>query len=73
MWFLYDAALLNIQQNDTNYLRIPFPKHWISRNACVPRKWPPRPPDLNPVDCYFWGLVKTLVYNVVEINDEDEF
>lgn len=30
-------------------------------------------PDLNPVDCYFWGLVKTLVYNVVEINDEDEF
>jgi hypothetical protein len=27
-----------------------------------PTAWPPRSPDLNPLDCYLWGHLNTLVY-----------
>ena len=27
---------------------------------CV--EWPPSSPDVNPLDCFFWNLVKTKVY-----------
>lgn len=72
MWFLHDGAPPHIQRDVTNYLRDTFQIRWIGRNAPVPRKWPPRSPDLNPMDFYFWGHMKTLVYNGVDINDEDE-
>jgi hypothetical protein len=28
---------------------------------CGPTAWPPRSPDLNPLDFYLWGHLKTLV------------
>lgn len=37
-----------------------FPDRWIGRNG--PIMWPPRSPDLTPLDFFFWGYVKNLVY-----------
>lgn len=33
---------------------------WIGRGGPVP--WPPRSPDLTPLDFFLWGRVKDLVY-----------
>ena len=45
------------------YQRIPeqcFPNRWIGRG--VPAQWPPRSPDLTPMDFFIWGEMKCLVY-----------
>jgi hypothetical protein len=39
---------------------------WIGRNG--PVAWPPRPPDLNPLDFFLWGNVKNILHQV-RIND----
>ena len=37
-----------------------FPNGWIGREA--PILWPPRSPDLTPMDFFLWGYVKNIVY-----------
>jgi hypothetical protein len=37
-----------------------FPNAWIGRGGPIP--WPPRSPDLTPVDFFLWGYVKNCVY-----------
>ncbi|KAJ4445979.1 hypothetical protein ANN_12665 [Periplaneta americana] len=43
------------------YLDRRFPDRWIRRGG--PTAWPPRSPDLNPLDFYLWGHLKSLVYS----------
>ncbi|KAJ4452038.1 hypothetical protein ANN_03553 [Periplaneta americana] len=43
------------------YLDRRFPDRWIGRGG--PIAWPPRSPDLNPLDFYLWGHLKSLVYS----------
>src|SRR5215469_14982797 len=38
-----------------------FPGRWIGRAAPIP--WPPRSPDLTPLDFYLWGHVKDMMYS----------
>lgn len=38
-----------------------YPERWIGRGG--PHAWPPRSPDLTPMDFYLWGHVKSLVYS----------
>jgi len=33
---------------------------WISRGGPIP--WPPKSLDLNPLDFFFWGYLKNIVY-----------
>src|SRR5215469_2188886 len=42
------------------YLDQTFADRWIGRAG--PLAWPPRSPDLNPLDFYLWGHIKTTVY-----------
>lgn len=37
-----------------------FPGQWIGRGG--PILWPPRSPDLSPLDFFLWGYVKDTVY-----------
>ena len=37
-----------------------FPGRWIGRDGPTP--WPPRSPDITPLDFFFWGYVKTQTY-----------
>nr|XP_034190457.1 uncharacterized protein LOC117608861 isoform X2 [Osmia lignaria] len=47
-------------QHDGAYLDQTFRDRWIGRGGSVP--WPPRSPDMNPLDFFFWGHLKTAVY-----------
>jgi len=38
------------------YLDATFPNRWIGRDGPTP--WPPRSPDITPLDFYLWGYVK---------------
>jgi hypothetical protein len=42
------------------YLSHHFPGSWIGCDG--PKHWPPRYPDLNPLDFCLWGHMKDLTY-----------
>lgn len=44
----------------TEYLNYTFGKRWIGYGA--PQAWPPRSPDLTPLDFFLWGHMKEIVY-----------
>ena len=44
----------------TDVLNERFPDAWIGR--CGPIAWPPRSPDLSPLDFFLWGYIKNIVY-----------
>jgi hypothetical protein len=37
-----------------------FPGRWFGRDGPIP--WPPRSPDITPLDFFLWGYVKDIVY-----------
>jgi hypothetical protein len=44
----------------TDFLYRRFPEKWIGRGG--PITWPPRSPDLTPLDLFFCGYIKDAVY-----------
>ena len=44
----------------TDVLNERFPDAWIGRDGPIP--WPPRSPDLSPLDFCLWGYFKNIVY-----------
>jgi hypothetical protein len=42
------------------YLDGTFPGRWIGRDSPMP--WPPRSPDITPLDFFLWGYVKSNVF-----------
>jgi hypothetical protein len=53
-----DEATLHYHRNVdvTRYLNQTFLGRWIDRGGYIP--WPPRSPDLTPMDFLCWGFVK---------------
>jgi hypothetical protein len=43
-----------------DYLDATFPNRWLGRDG--PLAWPPRSPDITPLDFFLWGYVKDKVY-----------
>lgn len=70
MWFQLDGAPPHYGQNVQNHLNEIFPNRWIGRGRLAPVKWPPRSPDLNPLDFSFWGFVKNFVYMVPILTEQ---
>lgn len=60
LWFQHDGAPPHFALNVRQYLNNVFPNCWIGRGG--PIQWPPRSPDLTPMDFFFWGEMKRLVY-----------
>ncbi|KAJ4451131.1 hypothetical protein ANN_02571 [Periplaneta americana] len=58
--FLHDGAPAHFSRMARGYLDRRFPDRWIGRGG--PIAWPPRSPDLNPLDFYLWGHLKSLVF-----------
>ena len=69
MWFMHDGAPPHFAVRVRNYLDQQYPARWIGRGR--PHPWPPRSPDLNPLDFYFWGHLKQLVYTTPIETEED--
>jgi len=44
----------------TTFLDETFPGRWVGRGG--PTAWPPRSPDLTPLDSFAWGFIKDVVY-----------
>ena len=52
---------MNFSRIVTDYLNITYDNRWVGRNG--PVKWPPRSPDLTPLDYFLWGWMKSMVYS----------
>lgn len=57
---MQDGAPPHYLQLVRDTLNNKFPNGWIGRGA--PIAWPPRSPDLTPLDFFLWGYVKNIVY-----------
>lgn len=44
-----------------HYLNQHFPERWIGTHS-HPISWPPRSPDLTPLDFFYWGYLKNSIY-----------
>ncbi len=60
-FFQQDGAPPHIAKAVKSFLLERFPGGLISRH--FPFRWPPRSPDLNPLDFWFWGDLKRIVFN----------
>jgi hypothetical protein len=60
MYFQHDGAPPHYTRHVRDYLNESFLNRWLGRGG--PVAWPPRSPDLTPLDYYHWGHMKTLVY-----------
>ena len=60
MYFQHDGAPPHYTIRVRELLNELFPNRWLGRGG--PVAWPPRSPDLTPLDYYLWGHMKTLVY-----------
>ena len=50
LWFQHDGAPANFALDVREYLKNVFPNRWIGRGG--PVQWPPRSPDLTPMDFF---------------------
>ena len=61
MYFQYHGAPPHYTRHVSEYLNESLPNRWLGR--CGPFAWPPRSPDLTPLDYYLCGHMKSLVYD----------
>lgn len=69
MWLQHDGAPAHYSRQVTEFLNVTYPNRWIGRGGII--SWPPRSPDLNPLDYFLWGYFKEAVYET-NISDERE-
>lgn len=67
--FQHDGCPAHYSLAVREYLNNTFPNSWIGRGGPIP--WPPRSPDLTPLDFYVWGRAKDLVYTT-EVSTREE-
>lgn len=70
VWYQHDGAPAHYTRQVQNALNTTFPHRWIGRGGHI--HWPPRSPDLSPLDYSIWGLLKTKVYTPVPLNNVEE-
>ena len=69
LWFQHDGAPPHFATCVRDFLDQTFPGRWLGRRGCV--DWPPRSPDLTPLDFFFWGAAKEYVYKERLTDTED--
>ena len=69
MYFQHDGAPSHYTRHVMQHLNDTFPNRWIGRGSTI--NWPPRSPDLTPLDFCLWGLMTSEVYRKkVDTRDE---
>lgn len=58
--YQHDGCPAHFSRNVTTYLNENYPNRWIGRGG--PIAWPPRSPDLTPLDFFLWGHLKSVIY-----------
>ncbi|CAF4895909.1 unnamed protein product [Pieris macdunnoughi] len=67
--FQHDGCPAHWRVTVREHLDNVFPNSWIGRDG--PIAWPPRLPDLTPLDFYIWGRAKAIVY-ATEVETREE-
>jgi len=57
---MHDGAPPHFSRISHDFLNQTYGDRWIGRGG--PTLWPPRSPDLNPIDFYLLGHLKTIVH-----------
>jgi hypothetical protein len=71
MCFLHYGAPALLGLAVREWLGCHYPGRWIGRGPEAPVSWPPRSPDLKPIDCYLWGSMRQAVYaNIVDTRQQ---
>ncbi|CAK1591478.1 unnamed protein product [Parnassius mnemosyne] len=60
-WFQQDGATCHTAGASIEAIKELFPNKVISRRSTI--NWPPRSPDLSPLDYFLWGYLKGKVYD----------
>jgi len=69
MWFQQDGHPAHTAKETRLLLNEKFGRRWIGLHG--PHEWPPRSPDLTPLDFYLWGHLKQQVYATRPASIED--
>lgn len=64
-----DGAPPHYGRQVRSWLDEKFANAWIGRRGWI--EWPPRSPDLSPLDFFLWGVIKNTVYSVKPRTLED--
>jgi len=56
----HDEAPSHYTRHVMQHLNKTFPNRWIGRGSTI--NWPPRSPELTPLDFCLWGLMKSEMY-----------
>lgn len=67
--FMQDGAPPHYAKDVRSWLDNKFPERWIGRRG--PIDWPPRSPDMTPLDFYLWGYLKHVIYGKEAKNLEE--
>ena len=62
--FMQDGAPPHFASSVRDFLKQQFQNRVISRGCDV--VWPPRSPDLNPLDYWLWGMLKSKIYSRIK-------
>lgn len=60
IWYMHDGAPAHATNTVRKFLTDNF-LAWIGRGDDTTINWPPRSPDLTPMDFFVWGFIKNLV------------
>lgn len=86
MWLQLDGAPSHFAREVREHITEQFPARWIGRQGFIvpfallnfkyfiqlgPIAWPPRSPDLTPMDFFLWGTVKSDVYRTPATTRDD--
>lgn len=69
LFFLHDGAPPHCSRIVNQFLDEIFEDRWIANNG--PFRWPPRSPDITPLDFFIWGYIKNEVYSHPLTTQED--
>jgi hypothetical protein len=68
--FMQDGAPPHFGTVVRDFLNAHLPNRWMGRGSAA-YPWPPRSPDLTPMDFFFWGYLKSKVYTDTPFPDLD--
>lgn len=69
VWFQQDGGPPHFGLEVRNVLDDTFAERWIGRRETI--EWPPRSPEMNPLDFFFWDYLKDRVYRIKPRNLDD--
>lgn len=68
-WFQQDGATCHTSNDSLSAVREIFGKKVISKRGDI--NWPPRSPDLSPMDFFLWGYLKSKVFDTNPVSTEE--